>query len=270
MTNQVLIEADKARPPMHPPWLVAWGNFFFRYRNGLFPIIFLILMALIRPAPFLGSPSWDQVAMLVGTLIALTGQGLRLFVIGFAYIRRGGRKGKVHADELVVAGLYAHSRNPMYVGNFLIACGLSICYGSAWMYGLVIPLFAWIYLAITAAEEQFLLGKFGPAYEDYVRRVNRFVPDVRGLSQTLAGYPFRWREVLSKEYGTLFATLAGLTAIAMWKEYWLSGWDAGREDILALAWLFLPWTLFYVLVRYLKMTGRLKEPAITPAQSSHQ
>lgn len=116
-----------------------------------------------------------------------------------------------------MAGLFAHTRNPMYVGNLLIAIGVSIFYGSLWMYVVIIPFFIWVYLAITAAEEQYLLGKFGSDYTDYMKNVNRFVPDFRGLSKSLAGFRYQWRTVLAKEYSTLFASLAGLTIIAMWK-----------------------------------------------------
>lgn len=250
---------------LHSAWMLASGNFLFRIRNALFPAIFLILMLVTRPAQFLNRPEWDRGVMLLGVVLALAGQAFRLFVIGYAYIQRGGKNRQVYADKLVVAGLYAHTRNPMYVGNFLIACGVGIFYGSPWMYLVVIPFFAWVYLAITAAEEQFLLGKFGADYESYMKRVNRFIPDFRGLSTSLAGYRYRWREALSKEYGTLFGTCAGLTVVAMWKKYWIYGWAAQRTEILALAWLFVPWILFYVVVRFLKRTGRLKQPVDQPA-----
>jgi protein-S-isoprenylcysteine O-methyltransferase Ste14 len=245
---------------LHSKWMLACGNFFFHVRNGLFPVIFLTLVVLVRPNLFLGDPVLDRMIMIAGAVIALAGQFVRLFVIGYAYIRRGGKNRKIYADDLVIAGLYAHTRNPMYVGNFLIACGFSLYYGSAWLCALLIPFFGWVYLAITAAEEQFLFGKFGSAYEDYMKQVNRFVPTLRGLSQTLSGQRFRWREVLSKEYGTLFSTVAGLTGIAMWKAVCLQGWAAEKDHVIALAWLFVPITLFYIVVRYFKMTGRLKEP----------
>jgi len=248
---------------IHSKWMLASGNCFFRIRNGLFPLVFAVLLLVTRPAHFLNNPAWDRVVMCIGAAIALSGQMFRLFVIGFAYIKRGGKNCKVYADDLVIAGLYAHTRNPMYVGNILIAVGVSIFYGSLWTYVVVIPFFFWVYLAITAAEEQYLLGKFGSAYEDYMKSVNRFVPDFHGLSESLAGYRYRWRTVLSKEYGTLFSLLAGLTFIAIWKKYWIYGWDAQKHEILTLAWLFVPCILFYVIVRFLKKTKRLKEPAET-------
>lgn len=240
--------------------MLASGNFLFRIRNGLFPAIFLLILLFLRPGRFLGRERLDHVMMSVGGLVVLSGQFVRFFTIGFAYIRRGGKNRQIYADRLVVAGLYAHTRNPMYVGNFLIACGFSLYYGSAWMCGLVIPFFCWVYLAITAAEEQYLYGKFGAEYEDYMRQVNRFLPNLKGLSGSLAGHRFRWREALTKEYGTLFATVAGLVIIAMWKEMCVSGWEVGWTSASRLAWLLLPCVLLYGVARFMKVTGRLKEP----------
>ena len=264
MSDDIHIPMAPPARQLHSRWMLASGNFFFRVRNALFPVVFMILMLVTRPAQFLHRPDWDRIVMLAGVCMALAGQAFRLFVIGFAYIQRGGKNRQVYADKLVVAGLYAHTRNPMYVGNFLIACGLGIFYGSPWMYLFVIPFFTWVYLAITAAEEQYLLGRFGSDYEDYLAKVPRFIPDFHGLSRSLSGYPYRWREALAKEYGTLFGTLAGLTAIAMWKTFWLHGWAQQRAEILALAWLFVPWTGFYATIRFLKRTGRLKQPAPPP------
>ena len=249
---------------LHPRWMLASGNFLFHIRNGLFPVIFLTLALFVRPSYFMGDPALDRMVMIAGAIIALTGQFIRLFVIGYAYIRRGGKNRRIYADDLVVAGIYAHSRNPMYVGNFLIACGFSLYFGNAWVCAITIPFFAWVYLAITAAEEQFLFGKFGPAYEKYMQDVNRFIPDVRGLSDTLGGQRFRWRTVLAKEYGTLFSTLVGLTAIAMYKTAYIHGWEARKAEVMQLAWLFIPIVLFYIIVRYMKLSGRLKEPETKP------
>jgi protein-S-isoprenylcysteine O-methyltransferase Ste14 len=249
---------------LHSEWMVACGNFLFHYRNGLFPAIFLILALLVRPGQFLGNEALDCVMMAAGAAIVLTGQFFRVFVIGYAYIRRGGKKRRIHADDLVVAGLYAHCRNPMYVGNFLIACGFCLFYGSALLCALMIPFFGWVYLAITAAEERYLLAKFGAAYGEYMKKVNRFVPDFRGMSRTLSGHSFRWREVLSKEYGTLTATVTGLTIIAMWKGIHVHGWETKKTEVIQLAWLFGPLILFYVTVRFMKLTGRLSQAKTKP------
>ena len=59
-----------------------------------------------------------------GAIVALLGGVVRGVTIGFVYIVRGGRDGKAYADGLVREGIFAHSRNPMYVGNILMAVGI--------------------------------------------------------------------------------------------------------------------------------------------------
>ena len=65
-----------------------------------------------------------------------------------------------------------------------------------------IPVTAFIYRAIVAAEENYLRGKFGPAFDGYCRSVPRFLPKLSGIGETFASMQFRWRRVLVKEYGT--------------------------------------------------------------------
>ena len=55
----------------------------------------------------------------------LCGQAVRVMVIGYAYIQRGGVNKQLAARSPGREGVYAHSRNPMYVGNFLLLAGWS-------------------------------------------------------------------------------------------------------------------------------------------------
>jgi protein-S-isoprenylcysteine O-methyltransferase Ste14 len=254
--------ASQAAPPGPAvSAFLAMGHFFFRRRNALFPLVFALVFLLVRPARFLGSAELDRWVVAAGIVVALLGQGLRLLVIGYAYIRRGGKDGRVHADDLVVEGIYAHSRNPMYAGNLMLAVGISLVFGSPWMYFVVIPFFLIVYLSITAVEERYLLGKFGDQYRDYVRRVNRFLPNPVGLRRTLSGSPFDWHKAITKEYGTAFATGVGLVAILMWKAIWLDGFEARRPFVLSLSLLFVPLVAFYAFARWMKHSDRIKPPA---------
>lgn len=237
--------------------MLACGNFFFRFRNGLFPMLFVTLPLVTRPCLFWGSEVFDRVAVTLGVLIALAGQGLRLLVIGYVYVKRGGKNRRIYANKLVVEGLYAHTRNPMYVGNFLIALGVGVTYGSPWIYYLVIPFFGFVYLSIVMAEEAFLKKQFGREYEDYMKRVNRFVPNFHGLRESLKNYRYDWKRALRKDYGTICGTFFGLLIISLWKSYYLYGFQAKRGEIVILALLLIPLGLFYFLLSYLKASGRL-------------
>ena len=77
--------------------------------------------------------------------------------------------------ELAVTGPYAYTRNPLYLGSMLIATGFAVALLS-WPLALLLAAgFAVIYIPVIAGEEQFLRETF-PGFEDYCRRVPRFLP----------------------------------------------------------------------------------------------
>jgi protein-S-isoprenylcysteine O-methyltransferase Ste14 len=190
--------------------MVRIGNFFFRYRNGIFPLVMLLLFV---PEPRV-IPN-DTIAAVVGILVALMGQSLRAVTIGLAYIIRGGRQRQVYATELVQGGVFAHCRNPLYVGNLLVIFGLAII-ANSWVFFLLgIPFFLFAYRAIVAAEENFLSQKFGPEFTDYCQRVSRFVPNLSGFGKTWEAMEFKWRRLIVKEYGSTYIWMVTACALIL-------------------------------------------------------
>ena len=252
---------------------VAWpaalfdrlGRFVFSYRDYLAPAALVAMLAFTRPqAPF-GSERLDVVLDIVGFLIATAGQVLRMTVIGFAYIQRGGANKQLSAPKLVCEGFYAHSRNPMYVGNFLLLVGLSVIYHSVWVYLVVLPILTIGLFAIVKAEERYLAGRFGAEYADYCQRVNRFIPNPRGLGATMSGMRFDWRRVLRKEYGTTFAWLSAAFFLLAWEDVLRFGWSVAAPDLYRLLLLYAPVPFAYGFVRWLKKSHRLDSPDyVTP------
>jgi protein-S-isoprenylcysteine O-methyltransferase Ste14 len=200
---------------------IAIGNFFFRYRNGLLPLIYIIFLFTTSPSVMFHSGISYRLWIFAGAFLALLGQFIRLFTIGYEYIERGGREGKVFASFLVQGGVYAHTRNPMYVGNISIAIGLLMYGGSPIACLIGIPFFFFFYQSIIAAEENFLRNKFGADYENYCRSVNRFFPPVHPLLKTLSPLAFDWKRSLRKEYGTVFVVVMGLIWLPLWRLYYL-------------------------------------------------
>lgn len=236
------------------------GQFVFRFRDYMVPLVLAAVLVVTRPqAPF-GSEALDSVLDVIGFLTALVGQILRMSVIGYAYIQRGGANKRLAAPRLVAEGFYAHSRNPMYVGNFLIVTGLMVIYNSFWAYVIVLPLFLFSVLSIIKAEETFLRGRFGEEYDAYCVRVNRFFPDLHGLRETLNGMTFDWRRVMRKEYGTTFAWLTGAFLFLIWERWWRIGDAESSEQIRTLFCAYLPIVAAWGGVRFLKKTGRLRSP----------
>jgi protein-S-isoprenylcysteine O-methyltransferase Ste14 len=170
-------------------------------------------LAVFPPQYPLGSARLDRWLDLLALLVALTGEGLRVAVVGLAYIKRGGVNKRVFAERLVTEGLFAHCRNPLYVGNFLLLFALLMLVNNVWLYLIAGSFFAFAYRAIVAAEETYLREKFGAEYEAYCRRVNRWLPDLRGIGRTVRGMTFNWRRVIIKEYASVYAW--ALVALAL-------------------------------------------------------
>jgi hypothetical protein len=196
---------------------------------------------------------------IAGVLVALAGQALRVAVIGYVYIARGGKNQRVYADGLVTEGFFAHARNPLYLGNILVLFGLFIIHNNRWVYLIGVPFFLIGYAAIVAAEEAYLRGKFGPGYDAYAAAVPRWIPRLRGISQSLDGISFNWRRVILKEYGSTFAWTGGSIALVIYDTLTYHSYGERKAYIdsllIALAVLALGWAT----VRYLKKSGRLRE-----------
>lgn len=175
--------------------MVTLGNFFFRYRTSLSPLLLLFLFlpgTAIYREPF--------AAALVGLTVACAGQAVRATTIGLQYIVRGGRGHRVYADDLVVGGLFSLTRNPMYVGKFLMVLGAGIA-ANRWPALLgITAAYLFFYHAVVLAEEAYLREKFGGEFDEYRSRVPRWIPRLRGLTALSASGRFDWKRVLLKEY----------------------------------------------------------------------
>lgn len=239
--------------------MIAIGNFFFKYRNWLFIVLYL---ALFIPSPplFNEETFGSQFYMwpiAIGLLVTLTGQAIRGATIGLAYIVRGGSQGKVYAEDLVTTGIFNHCRNPLYVGNILMLLGVGILANSLLYVFIVMPLFILIYQAIVLAEENYLRNKFGEQFNEYCRRVNRWIPSLKGLATTFRSMTFKWKRWLIKEYNTQYIWLTGIVLILLFKYPQLTNYDESRRNTLIA--IILPVLLvYYLTIRYLKKSGKWK------------
>jgi protein-S-isoprenylcysteine O-methyltransferase Ste14 len=230
------------------------GDVLFRWRNVLGPLVFVAALVIGRPAYPFGRPDLNVAFDVAGVLIALAGQALRILTIGYDYIERGGRDRKVYASSLVQGGVFGHSRNPLYVGNILIAVGLALIVHSWVFYLVALPFVFFAYACIVAAEEAFLRKRFGAEYEAYCARVNRWWPHWAGFSHSVRDMEFSWSRVLVKEYNTLFVLVFSLSVIRLWSEYRVVG-DAALPSAELLLAGFGIWLGLYLLVRSLKKSG---------------
>ena len=96
-------------------------------------------------------------------------------------ILRGGGT-PAHLDPprlLMLNGWYRHVRNPIYLGAVVVQIGHILWFGSraAVMY-LLLYIVAF-HILIIFIEEPMLKNTFGAAYEDYCRKVPRWIPRLR-------------------------------------------------------------------------------------------
>ena len=240
--------------------MIQIGNFFFKYRNLLFILLYLALFIPSSPifSPEVFGPTYFLWPITIGLIVTITGQLIRGATIGLAYIIRGGKDGKVYAEDLVTEGIFNHCRNPLYVGNILMLAGVGILSNSLLYILVFIPFFLFVYQAIVLAEENFLRGKFGEKFNQYCKKVNRWIPDLRGVGKTFTGMHFKWRRWILKEYNTQYVWLSGITLILLFKYPELTNNDTGLRNTLLIIILSLL-LLLYLFVRYLKKSGKMVE-----------
>lgn len=139
----------------------------FKYRSYT-PIPFLILMLIYAEA--------SLVSFIVGLVIALSGEAIRLWGVSWAGSETRTTGAGVGGTFLVISGPFAHVRNPLYVGNILIYLGIGTMSMALFPYLQIMAVifFYFQYYLIVKEEESFLITKFKDDYQDYLKNVPRF------------------------------------------------------------------------------------------------
>jgi protein-S-isoprenylcysteine O-methyltransferase Ste14 len=81
--------------------------------------------------------------------------------------------------ELVATGFYRYVRNPMYVGVLAVIFGHFLWFGYWNLLAYALLVFVLFNTFVTYYEEPTLKRKFGASYEDYLRKVPRWIPRFR-------------------------------------------------------------------------------------------
>jgi protein-S-isoprenylcysteine O-methyltransferase Ste14 len=114
-------------------------------------------------------------------LIALGVAGLLWCGWHFAVSGRGTPAPFDPPRRLVVQGLYRFVRNPMYVSVAAILLGESLFFSSRALLGYLVACWLFIHLFVVLYEEPTLREKFGGDYEEYCKRVRRWIPRLTGF-----------------------------------------------------------------------------------------
>lgn len=129
-------------------------------------------------------------------------------------------------QELATSGIYARTRNPLYLGSAILAGGFIIAGHSPWAGLLVAVYFSAFYYAVMRNEEDDLRAKFGAAFQEYSANVPLFLPNIFSAGNRPADTDqrktFSWGQYRrNREYKALIGT-AGAFAI-VWLRMWLRG-----------------------------------------------
>ena len=124
--------------------------------------------ALIRPLWFSAATGWVGIALCVAALI---GFALSLASFGDSF-RVGIDENK--PDKLVTTGMFAISRNPIYVSFIMFFAGLFLVHRNI-VIAVAVALFALAIHRQVIREEKFLAVHYCTEYEDYMKKVRRYL-----------------------------------------------------------------------------------------------
>lgn len=139
---------------------------------------FALPSALVLLNERLGWPRWENpVFDAAGTVLVVSGVGLCLHCAWlFRTLGRGTPVPVQPPDRLVVSGPFRFARHPMYVGYVAIGAGVYLIEGHLALLLYPVALFLLAQLYLVKLEEPRLAERFGEEYEEYCRRVPRWLP----------------------------------------------------------------------------------------------
>lgn len=157
----------------------------------------LVVLVVAKPTPE---------AFWTGLPLVAVGEVIRVWSAGYLTKLSG----------LVTAGPFALCRNPLYMGSFLISLGYLVMCDRPYLLIAGVVLFWILHGGAVAYEERLLRERFGAEFDDYCRRVPRFLPRPGRLVGSGA---FSFRRVVANDEHRQAASAALLSAAFAWMAY---------------------------------------------------
>lgn len=136
------------------------------HRTGTWMERLRVPLGFVCAAIFIILAQPEMATLLFGGAISLIGIALRAWSAG--HIRKNA--------ELTVSGPYAFTRNPLYLGSFLLGLGFAIASGRTILWIIFALLFLLIYLPVMKTEAETLRRLFSAQYDEYSHSVPLFLP----------------------------------------------------------------------------------------------
>lgn len=140
------------------------GTWIQRWRVPLGFLSAIIFVVLARPTVR---------ALLIGAAVSIVGLAIRAWAAG--HIRKNA--------ELAISGPYAFTRNPLYLGSFILGLGFTIASGRWELALLFAALFLGIYFPVMRVEAKTMTELFGSKYQEYKQAVPLFLPRLTPFKQ---------------------------------------------------------------------------------------
>jgi len=125
------------------------------------------------------SPATSNLGLrVIGILLIVIGTAIYLHTAfwGFALRGRGTPAPIAPTKKLVVEGLHRYVRNPMYIGVATIVLGQAVLYQSWHILEYLTNVLVIVQFFVLFYEEPTLAQQFGAEYEEYKKRVPRWIP----------------------------------------------------------------------------------------------
>lgn len=126
---------------------------------------------LVYPAflvfPFVARPT--DLSLWTGIAVMFLGLVVRFWASGYI------SKSRI----LTTSGPYAYTRNPLYLGNFLLGLGVVAVANNGILMVYYLAAFFVLYAGTIKEEQESLQGKFGESYLAYIKEVPAFFPWIR-------------------------------------------------------------------------------------------
>jgi protein-S-isoprenylcysteine O-methyltransferase Ste14 len=174
-----------------------------RWRVPLGFLAAAVFILLAKPSPL---------TLAIGAAISILGLAIRAWAAG--HIRKN--------DALAVSGPYAYTRNPLYLGSFLVGLGFTVA-AYRWQLALVFAvLFFGIYFPVMRVESGALEALFGDSFRRYAREVPLFLPRLTPFrEQNSTSTSFDARLYLRyREYRAVLGLLVACGILAFKMVFW--------------------------------------------------
>jgi len=115
---------------------------------------------------------------------ALLPAGIILIIIGIAFIvlarREFARYGQPTdpghpTGQVVKTGVFAISRNPLYLGSIIVFLGIALAMNILWTLVTLLASIIICHYRLIVPEEKYLVAKFGQEYKEYSASVQRWL-----------------------------------------------------------------------------------------------